>query len=534
MCSIVNATHNQCVHMNETKRRPSSTSKFEKNDAQIDLKQVEITANKIKCMYANARSLVNKREELELSVEQNSYDIIGFTETWLNEYINDAEIELQGYKIFRKDRKSDIKTRGGGVMLYIKDNINVVLREDICDDRFPEALFCSIESSGEKTLLGICYRPPDSSIENDSGLYNLINRISIQNSILMGDFNFNELTWHKPETLSDDHPFVKILNDNFLFQLVYEPSRGNNFLDLLMSSDENIVDNVVVGEPFGTSDHCKIEFNVVINKIKSDRREQFYNYFKADYQQITEAAIVRQWDVFSYMNANDFWIRVKEELLGLRNEFIPKNGKSKFKSKWITKTVIKNRRSKVKAWNKFLKSGKDKKRYKIYQKKLNKSIKINDKAKRDFEHKLADNIKSDCKSFFAYARSKERNKVKAGPLKDSEGNVVTNNKSTADIFNDYFASVFTTEDTSFMPTPDQIFNGSQMESLSDVDIVNEVVYNRLSKLNIQKCPGADDLHPKLLWEVKCQLTSPLTKLFRLSLDTGVVPDEWKEARVLPL
>ena len=44
-------------------------------------KQVPGTVNKVKCMYTNVRSLVNKRDELELGVKQSSYDIIGFWET---------------------------------------------------------------------------------------------------------------------------------------------------------------------------------------------------------------------------------------------------------------------------------------------------------------------------------------------------------------------------------------------------------------------------------------------------------------------
>ena len=488
----------------------SSINKIEDNVqvAELSHKQVTKSANKIKCMYSNARSIVNKREELELCVEQNRYDIMGFTESWLNEAIDDAEIELPGYKIFRKDRKSDIKTRGGGVILYIKDEINVVLNEDICDDRFPEALFCNIESSGEKTLLGICYRPPDSTIDNDAGLYNIINQISNQNSIIMGDFNFSEIAWHDPHSFSDNHPFINSLSDNFLFQLVEEPTRGENCLDLVLSSDETFIDNVVVGEPFSTSDHNKIEFDIIISKFRLDEGVQSYNYFKADYQQIIDAAVDRKWDDFNNLSANDFWLDLKHELLDLRNTFVPKSNKMKFKCKWVTKNVIRKRRAKVKAWIKYKKSGRNERRYDIYKKKLNISIKVNDEAKREFEHKLADNIKNDSKSFFAYARSMQRNKVKVGPLKDDAGNIVTNNKSTANIFNEYFVSVFTIEDTNSIPTPDVIFESSQMESLNKIDIMNEMVYKKLNDLNVHKCPGSDDLHPKLLFELKCQLTKP--------------------------
>ncbi len=44
--------------------------------------------------------------------------LIGITESWANNDITDAELGLAGYVMFRKDR---IGRRGGGVLLYIKD-----------------------------------------------------------------------------------------------------------------------------------------------------------------------------------------------------------------------------------------------------------------------------------------------------------------------------------------------------------------------------------------------------------------------------
>ena len=47
------------------------------------------------------------------------------------------------------------------------------------------------------------------------------------------------------------------------------------------------------------------------------------------------------------------------------------------------------------------------------------------KSKRNFEHKLAQNIKSDSKSFYAYVRSKQNVRDKVGPLEDNAGNIIT-------------------------------------------------------------------------------------------------------------
>ena len=46
--------------------------------------------------------------------------ITGITESWANNDITDAELGLEGYVMFRKDRMG---RRRGGVLLYIKETI---------------------------------------------------------------------------------------------------------------------------------------------------------------------------------------------------------------------------------------------------------------------------------------------------------------------------------------------------------------------------------------------------------------------------
>ena len=72
-------------------------------------------------------------------------------------------------------------------------------------------------------------------------------------------------------------------------------------------------------------------------------------------------------------------------------------------------------------------------------------------SKRNFERKLAANIKQDSKSFFAYIRSKQKVKDVVSPLKDSDGLVITKGKEMADALNIYFSPVFTLEDKNNLP-----------------------------------------------------------------------------------
>ena len=55
-------------------------------------------------MCLNARSIINKKTELNIMVDDVKPHIIGITESWANNDITDAELGLEGYVMFRKDR----------------------------------------------------------------------------------------------------------------------------------------------------------------------------------------------------------------------------------------------------------------------------------------------------------------------------------------------------------------------------------------------------------------------------------------------
>ena len=57
-----------------------------------------------KCICLNTRSIVNKKNELNIMVEDINPYIIGITESWANTDITDAELGLTGYVMFSRDR----------------------------------------------------------------------------------------------------------------------------------------------------------------------------------------------------------------------------------------------------------------------------------------------------------------------------------------------------------------------------------------------------------------------------------------------
>ena len=107
----------------------------------------------------------------------------------------------------------------------------------------------------------------------------------------MGDFNFAGIDWNKSEFDDSDY-FMKCVNDNFLIQCVNNEIRGKNILDLVFVSEENMVENLEVGELFDNSDHNIIRWTFVASKDKSVAvvYQKTYNYFKADFDKIRDEA----------------------------------------------------------------------------------------------------------------------------------------------------------------------------------------------------------------------------------------------------
>ena len=85
----------------------------------------------------------------------------------------------------------------------------------------------------------------------------------------MGDFNHGNIKWDTLQgTGVEDQTFLCLVQDIFLTQHVLEPTRAARILDIVLSSQKKIVDNVVIQEPLGSGDHNQLHFNI---KIKSDK-----------------------------------------------------------------------------------------------------------------------------------------------------------------------------------------------------------------------------------------------------------------------
>ena len=116
-------------------------------------------------------------------------------------------------------------------------------------------------------------------------------------------------------------------------------------------------------------------------------------------------------------------------------------------------------------------------------------------------------------------------------LKNRNGELAILPHEKADMLNNYFASVFTKEDTDNIPEPEpQVVQSS----LSTIIVTEQMVRDRLKEQKPGKSAGPDGIHSRVVVETQEQLVRPLTMIFNKSLKEGVVPNSWKEAEVVPI
>ena len=82
-------------------------------------------------------------------------------------------------------------------------------------------------------------------------------------------------------------------------------------------------------------------------------------------------------------------------------------------------------------------------------------------------------------------------------------------KETANVLNDYFATVFTQEPEGPLP---EFTVEPEPPLLDNIEITEDHVLKAIAHLNPSKTPGPDNLHPKLLVETKDTIVKPFNKI----------------------
>ena len=185
--------------------------------------------------HLNIRSLTANLTSLKDYISNNPYDLICLSETWLNSTILNTALEVDGYKLFRRDRYNQ---RGGGICVFVKSNLPVTVLNNFIP-QLTEQLWLTIKLVIFHTL-GTFYRPPKQNMDDfPNEFIEFLGEIVPQfnNVICCGDFNVDFLQ----VTSGLTKKLQRSLESFGLKQLVNKPTRLSKttatLLDLFMCSE---------------------------------------------------------------------------------------------------------------------------------------------------------------------------------------------------------------------------------------------------------------------------------------------------------
>ena len=257
----------------------------------------QINGKGLTVAHINCCGLLSKRNEIQLLLEQCNIDILGVTETHLNDKVNDQEVQMENFKMHRLDRKGK---SGGGCLIYYKETLEAIPRTEY-HVKGLEAVWLEVIMNSQRLIIGNTYRAPDDK-EFCDRIKPVLERLWIRrnNILLMGEMNSDLLKRNGNEQIQHYGRKLKQLMNNFgLKNVITEPTRiaeaSATLIDFILTSEAS---KIITSGTFdlALSDH-KLVFAVVnLKRQKQQPKIAFVrNYKNLDIGKLKEEFDVAPW-----------------------------------------------------------------------------------------------------------------------------------------------------------------------------------------------------------------------------------------------
>ena len=537
-------------------------------NASDTLKSLRIkNCNKITIGTLNINSISNKFEQLKTIVGKN-LDILVINETKLDDNFPTAQFLIDGYrKPYRKDRTKN----GGGVLVYVKEDIpsKELPRYSLPDDI--EGIFFEINLRKTKWLMFGSYHPPHKSQPDEYFLRHLERAMDkylnfYTNFLLIGDFNMQE-----DETLLYDFLYQyeasNLVKDETCFKNPDNPS----CIDLLITNKKGSFQNTSVFWT-GLSDFHKMAVTVLkMTYVKAKPKELHYR----DYKKFDENAFkddlnqsLTQNKIELYTDFEVTFLKVLDKHAPVKSKLVRAN-EAPYMTKSLRKAIMK--RSELET--KYYKS-RTIKNYRMFRKHKNFVSKLYKKVRRKFYANLDVKFVSDTKKFwrtikpFFSDKGSSSQKItlveKIIPDKNEpnkvEEKIITEDKGVADTLNNFFQNAvknleinenhflidkvddgldqIETAIAKYAHHPSILTIQEKVEekrpSFLFSEITLEEVEQELSLLNPKKANTFQNIPPKHLKQVSDVCAPILLDLINGSITKKEFPDKLKCADVTPV
>ena len=497
------------------------------------------TGRSLKIVTQNVRSIRNKLGVLRASApELENYDVIAWTETWLNDSVDSSELAsaLPGHTWYRRDRP----THAGGVACAVRTSLPSSRREDLEADG-TETLVVEI-GTGSKVLFCVMYCPPgDDEVlcKSLDMLCDIGARYPSRPVICAGDFNTPEVKWSADPESAVVLPRCDRLTQRAMTLLekcdlagvsqnVRVPTRGENFLDLLFTKHATVDTSVRRG--IFDSDHAEIcaVSKTVVCGVPYVNRTTALNYKRADFEGMRRSLQLIPWEAILDADVNEAVDMFYGVLEGAIRDHIPTVTIRRKCPPWFDAEVRRALKEKESAFKR-MKRNRNSDTVECFEEKRRVFKKLSSRKYSEHLRGMIGDFKWNPKRFWSFLKCVKGKTSQIPVLLDGQREV-TDDVARAGLLNKAFASKFSDPEVARYPES-PVYD---LPILDKVDVSEDRVRSILNDLNVHKACGPDNVSARVIWECREELARPLTILFTKSLERGVFPGRWAEANIVPI
>ncbi len=475
----------------------------------------------------------------------NDCDIIFLTETCLkDDEMDKYQLHIEGYRNPIYKNRQQI---GGGLLIYYKENLQVE-KIQCLENHNLEHLVIEVKCSNNiKFIFNLIYRSPtsvnnitDYLINNfyDCYNYSIINNYT--GIYFIGDFNFPNINWLYSE--KNNHLFYDAITQLGLYQIIHEPTRYKNILDLVITDSPGFTKDITINPPIKNCDHNLI-FSTIqyIDKPINILPRKIYKYNEANWEVINKNLSQEKWLHNLYnLNSIDDMVTYLQNIIYIQMDknipsFILSNTKRRkpLRNYQIKKYIILQRR--------FLKIYRENPTPYNKNKYLNTKNKLDEmfaNARKNYYENISKNLRQ--KNYSNRKFWNICNKLLKRKIKTNIGDILYKRKIYKDdkdkvrIIGDYFAEQVTTENGNYDVNIKYTTNYLTHNIYSFPYVTKNMIEEIIKNIDIHTATGPDNISNIFIKQSCKNLLIPLEYIFNYSLIHGVYPKQWKISNWTPL
>ena len=520
---------------------------------------LSLNCQSINAKLDNIKIILNET----LNNSKTQFSAICLQETWIAGPTPDvSHLHIPGYQTFALGATC---SSHGGLLCYIHDSLNVKILNLYQPSQIWEGQFLEICSTDHQSIiLSNIYRPPrnnnnnsviESFLKEIGPIIHSIGRLT-KDSIIVGDFNIDLLRIHEREKYNE---FLETMVSNGFFPKITFPTRfakkSAALLDQFFVKSVNLPSKTLSGILFSSaSDHLAC-FSCFPGKRLSNKTKyvtvhrQDPDSVRSFIEDIATSQVLHNLNNDLLVDPNETYDLIEKVILDAKNKHLPSkvvrfNKYKHKKNPWMTSGILKSIKGRDKLYLQLKSTKPDSPLY--IERKTNLSTRnsiINrliTEAKTTYYNREFQKYQSDIKNTWKVINSilnRDKNGTNFPSKIIYNKTTLTDMNRIVECLNTYFATAGESLAKN-IPQSSKHFRSYLKEKITfsfNFKLTTpQEIQKTINDFKPKTSSGHNGLNMKLIKQISNHISNAISLLVNQSLTTGIFPDKFKIAKILPL